>query len=156
MTTTAPQLALTHIVNAPRALVYQAFHHRSIRGMVGPIGNSLPRDEVAFEVRPGGTRSGRRSSRPNPESGTTRPHRPHGCRRRRAARRRHAHHRPPAGGLRTVRDENANDEFYDEAEGRAARVSARWLPEHYLSPSEGAGSRRSPSWTTAARVAFPG
>jgi uncharacterized protein YndB with AHSA1/START domain len=52
---TTPQLALTRIFNAPRALVYQAFtdpEHFAV--WWGPIGNSLPRDEIDFDVRPGG------------------------------------------------------------------------------------------------------
>ena len=55
MTTTPPQLALTHIVDAPRALVYEAFTDPDqFAAWWGPIGNSLPRDEVEFDVRPGG------------------------------------------------------------------------------------------------------
>ena len=51
----APQLALTRIVNAPRALVYQAFTDPDqFAAWWGPIGNSLPRDEIEFDVRPGG------------------------------------------------------------------------------------------------------
>jgi uncharacterized protein YndB with AHSA1/START domain len=55
MTTTTPQLALTRIVNAPRAVVYQAFTDPDhFAAWWGPIGNSLPRDEIEFDVRPGG------------------------------------------------------------------------------------------------------
>jgi uncharacterized protein YndB with AHSA1/START domain len=53
MTTTAPQLALTRIVNAPRERVYQAFivpDH--FAAWWGPIGNSL--DQVEADLRPGG------------------------------------------------------------------------------------------------------
>ncbi|HEY5489369.1 MAG TPA: SRPBCC domain-containing protein [Candidatus Limnocylindrales bacterium] len=54
-TTTAPQLALTRIVNAPRALVYKAFTDPDqFAAWWGPFGNSVPRDEVEFDVRPGG------------------------------------------------------------------------------------------------------
>ena len=54
-TTTAPQLALTRTFNAPRALVYQAFTDpHQFAAWWGPIGNSLPRDEIEFDVRPGG------------------------------------------------------------------------------------------------------
>ena len=54
-TTTTPQLALTRIVNAPRALVYQAFTDPDqFAAWWGPIGNSVPRDQVEFDVRPGG------------------------------------------------------------------------------------------------------
>ena len=55
MITTPPELALTHVVDAPRALVYQAFTDPDhLAAWWGPIGNSLPRDEVEFDVRPGG------------------------------------------------------------------------------------------------------
>jgi uncharacterized protein YndB with AHSA1/START domain len=54
-TTTSPQLALTRIVNAPRQLVYRAFTDPDqFAAWWGPTGNELPRDEVEFDVRPGG------------------------------------------------------------------------------------------------------
>jgi len=54
-TTTTPQLALTRIFDAPRALVYQAFTDPDqFAAWWGPVGNSLPRDEIEFDVRPGG------------------------------------------------------------------------------------------------------
>ena len=54
-TTTTPQLALSRIFEAPRALVYQAFTDpEQFAAWWGPIGNSLPRDEMEFDVRPGG------------------------------------------------------------------------------------------------------
>jgi uncharacterized protein YndB with AHSA1/START domain len=53
--TTTPQLALTRIFDAPRALVYEAFTNPDhFAAWWGPIGNSLPRDEIEFDVRPGG------------------------------------------------------------------------------------------------------
>ena len=86
-TTTTPQLALTRIFDAPRALVYQAFTDPDhLAAWWGPIGNSLPRDEIEFDGAPrrlsamdGGLCSRTRHSGP-------RPHRPHGRRGRRAAR----------------------------------------------------------------------
>ncbi|MGA2294389.1 MAG: SRPBCC domain-containing protein [Acidimicrobiales bacterium] len=55
MTTTTPQLTLTRIVNAPRTRVYQAFTNPDdFAAWWGPFGNSLPRDEIEFDVRPGG------------------------------------------------------------------------------------------------------
>ena len=106
-TTTAPQLTLSRIFDAPRALVYRAFTDPDqFAAWWGPIGNSLPRDEIEFDVRPGGYRRWRRSFRPNPAFGTTRQPRPHRRRRRRAARWRHARHRPAARGLRALRDED--------------------------------------------------
>lgn len=54
-TTTAPQLFLTRIFNAPRAVVYRAFTDPDqFAAWWGPIGNSIPRDEMEFDVRPGG------------------------------------------------------------------------------------------------------
>ena len=54
-TTTTPQLAVTRIFDAPRALVYQSFTDPDhFAAWWGPIGNSLPRDEMEFDVRPGG------------------------------------------------------------------------------------------------------
>jgi uncharacterized protein YndB with AHSA1/START domain len=56
VTTTAPQLALTHVVNAPRARVFAAFTDPDdFAAWWGPIGNSLPRDDVEFDVRSGGS-----------------------------------------------------------------------------------------------------
>jgi uncharacterized protein YndB with AHSA1/START domain len=55
MTTATPQLTLTRVVNAPRARVYQAFTDPDHFALWwGPFGNSLPREEVVFDVRPGG------------------------------------------------------------------------------------------------------
>jgi uncharacterized protein YndB with AHSA1/START domain len=54
-TTTTTEFALTRIFDAPRALVYQAFTDPDhLAEWWGPIGNSLPRDEMEFDVRPGG------------------------------------------------------------------------------------------------------
>ncbi len=54
-TTTTPQLALTRIFDAPRALLYRAFTDPDhFAAWWGPIGNSLPRDEIEFDVRPSG------------------------------------------------------------------------------------------------------
>src|SRR4029453_16461775 len=54
-TTTTTEFALTRIFDAPRALLYQAFTDPDhLAAWWGPIGNSLPRDEMDFDVRPGG------------------------------------------------------------------------------------------------------
>jgi uncharacterized protein YndB with AHSA1/START domain len=53
--TTAPQLFLTRIFNAPRKAVYLAFTDPDqFAAWWGPIGNILPRDEMEFDVQPGG------------------------------------------------------------------------------------------------------
>lgn len=54
-TTTAPQLSLSRIFSAPRALVYKAFTDPEQFAMWwGPTGNLVPRDRVEFDLRPGG------------------------------------------------------------------------------------------------------
>jgi uncharacterized protein YndB with AHSA1/START domain len=54
-TATTPQFALTRIVNAPRERVYRAFTDPDeFAAWWGPIGNALPREDVVFDVRPGG------------------------------------------------------------------------------------------------------
>jgi uncharacterized protein YndB with AHSA1/START domain len=50
-----PQLAISRVFGAPRALVYRAFTDPDeLASWWGPIGNSLPRDQIEFDVRPGG------------------------------------------------------------------------------------------------------
>jgi uncharacterized protein YndB with AHSA1/START domain len=49
------QLAISRVFGAPRALVYRAFTNPDqLAAWWGPIGNSLPRDQIEFHVRPGG------------------------------------------------------------------------------------------------------
>jgi uncharacterized protein YndB with AHSA1/START domain len=55
MDTETRQIAISRIFEAPRELVYQAFTDPDqLAAWWGPIGNSLPRDEIDFDVRPGG------------------------------------------------------------------------------------------------------
>ena len=55
MSTEPPQLAVTRVFDAPRQLVYQAFTDPDhLAAWWGPTGNTLPRDEIEFDVRPGG------------------------------------------------------------------------------------------------------
>ena len=55
MDTETPQLAISRVFDAPRELVYRAFTDPDhLAAWWGPIGNSLPRDEIEFDVRPGG------------------------------------------------------------------------------------------------------
>lgn len=50
-----PQLAISHTCDAPRELVYRAFTDPAqLAAWWGPAGNSLPRDEIEFDVRTGG------------------------------------------------------------------------------------------------------
>ena len=100
-----PQLAISRVFDAPRELVYRAFTDPDhLAAWWGPIGNSLPRDEIEFDVRPGGYQRWTEVFAPNPACGSHL-HRPHRRRRRRTARGRHARHRPTAGGHRAVRDQ---------------------------------------------------
>ncbi|MEA2675688.1 MAG: hypothetical protein QOI92_2880 [Chloroflexota bacterium] len=54
-TSTAPQLTLTRVFNAPREVVYRAFTDPDqFAAWWGPIGNALPREDIEFDVRAGG------------------------------------------------------------------------------------------------------
>jgi uncharacterized protein YndB with AHSA1/START domain len=140
MTTTTPQLALTHIVNAPRRQVYLAFTDPDhFAAWWGPIGNSLPRDDIEFDVRPGGHLRWSEFFPDEPGIFT------HG-----------------RIDLTDVVDGELLDgimritgqlpggfepfetrmrvEFHDEADGRTRLEIRQWLPEHYVSPSEGGWS----------------
>ncbi len=55
MDTETPQLAVSRVFDAPRALVFRAFTDPDHLAMWwGPRGNSLPRGEIECDVRPGG------------------------------------------------------------------------------------------------------
>jgi uncharacterized protein YndB with AHSA1/START domain len=55
MDTENPQIVISRVIDAPRELVYRAFTDPDhLAAWWGPIGNSLPRDEIEFDVRPGG------------------------------------------------------------------------------------------------------
>jgi uncharacterized protein YndB with AHSA1/START domain len=134
MTTTAPQLAVTRIVNAPRSRVYQSFTDPDhFATWWGPIGNSL--SDVEFDVRPGGYLQWTESFPGDPSIGTK-----------------------GRIDLTDVVDEELLDgimriagslprgyepfetrmrvEFYDEEEGRTRLEVRQWLPEGYASPTE--------------------
>jgi uncharacterized protein YndB with AHSA1/START domain len=137
MTTTTPQLALTRIVNAPRARVYAAFTDPDqFAAWWGPFGNSLPRDEVEFDVRPGGYLRWSEVFPAEPDIWT------HG---------RidltdvvdgelldgvmHIAGQLP-GGFEPF-ETRMRVEFYDEPDGRTRLEIRQWLPEHYVAPTEG-------------------
>ena len=137
MTTTAtPQLALTRIVNAPRAHVYRAFTDPDqFAAWWGPIGNSLPREEIEFDVRPGGYWQWSEVFPADPGTWT------HG---------RldlmdavdgelldgvmHITGQLP-GGFEPF-ETRMRVEFHDEADGRTRLEISQWLPKHLVSPSE--------------------
>jgi uncharacterized protein YndB with AHSA1/START domain len=136
MTTTEPQLALTHIVNAPRARVYQAFTDPAhFAAWWGPIGNSVPVDEIEFDVRPGGFLRWSEYFPNEPGTWTK-----------------------GSYDITDVVDGELLDgnmrisgqlphdfaefetrmrvEFYDEDDGRTRLEIRQWLPKEYVSPSE--------------------
>jgi uncharacterized protein YndB with AHSA1/START domain len=56
MTTEAPDLFISRVFDAPRALVYRAFTDpEQLAAWWGPTGSVRPLDEMAFDVRPGGS-----------------------------------------------------------------------------------------------------
>jgi uncharacterized protein YndB with AHSA1/START domain len=137
MTTTTPQLTLTRIVNAPRARVYEAFTDPDqFAAWWGPIGNSLPRDEVEFDVRSGGYLRWSEVFPAEPGIWT--------------------HGRIDLtdvvdgellDGIMQITGQLPEDfepfetrmrvEFHDEADGRTRLEIRQWLPDSHVSPSEG-------------------
>jgi len=135
-TTTTPQLALTRIFDAPRTLLYQEFTDPDLlAAWWGPIGNSLPRDEIEFDVRPGGHQRWTEVSAADPRirvhvrfdltqvvdgellDGTM-----------------HVTGQLPEGF--EPFETRVRLEFHDEADGRTRLEVRQWLPEHLASPSD--------------------
>lgn len=55
MTTDPPDLSLSRVFDAPRALVYRAFTDpEHVAAWWGPTGSVRPLDQMDFDVRPGG------------------------------------------------------------------------------------------------------
>ena len=135
-TTTTPQLAITRIFDAPRAIVYHAFTDPDhLAAWWGPIGNSLPRDEMEFDVRPGGHQRWTEVSTVDPRirvrihfdlaqvvdgellDGTM-----------------HVTRQLP-DGLEPF-ETRVRLEFHDEADRRTRLEVRQWLPDDLASPSE--------------------
>jgi uncharacterized protein YndB with AHSA1/START domain len=137
MITSEPQLAVTRIVSAPRARVYQAFTNPSdFSAWWGPFGNALPRDEIEFDVRPGGSQQWSEVFPDEPDIWT--------------------HGRIDLtdvvegelidgimritgqlpGGSEAF-ETRLRVEFYDEPDGRTRLEIRQWLPAQHVSPSEG-------------------
>lgn len=135
-TTTTPQLALTRTFDAPRALVYREFTDPDhFAAWWGPIGNSIPRDEMDFDVRPGGHQRWTEVFPADPGirvhvhfdlaevvdgellDGTM-----------------HVTGQLP-GGFEPF-ETRVRLEFHDEPDGRTRLEVSQWLPEHVVSPSE--------------------
>jgi uncharacterized protein YndB with AHSA1/START domain len=134
-TETAPQLALTRIVNAPRGRVYQAFTDPDhFAAWWGPFGNVL--HEVEFDVRPGGSLRWSEVFPDEPGIWT--------------------HGRIDLtdvvddellDGIMRITGQLPGDfepfetrmrvEFHDEADGVTRLEIRQWLPETHVSPSEG-------------------
>jgi len=132
-----PQLAISRVFGAPRALVYRAFTDPDqLATWWGPIGNSLPRDQIEFDVRPGGYQRWIEVSASEPDL------------------RVHIY-----VDLTDVADGELLEgvmhvtgqlqegiepfetkfrfEFDDEVDGRTRLEIRQWLPEHVTGPSEG-------------------
>ncbi|GIH01970.1 activator of HSP90 ATPase [Rhizocola hellebori] len=136
MKTETPQIVITRVCDAPRELVYRAFTDPDhLASWWGPIGNTIPRDEMEFDVRPGGFQRWTEVFAAQPElrvhihvdltdvvdgellegvfhvSGRL----PEGI-------------EPHATRLRV--------EFYDEADGRTRLEIRQWFPEHLAHHAE--------------------
>jgi uncharacterized protein YndB with AHSA1/START domain len=136
MDSETPQIVISRVFDAPRELVYRAFTDPDhLAAWWGPIGNSLPRDEIEFDVRPGGYQ---RWTEVFPAHAGLRVH--------------------IYVDLTEVVDGELLDgvmhvtgqlpdgiepfetrfrvEFHDEADGRTRLEIRQWLPEHLAAPSE--------------------
>jgi uncharacterized protein YndB with AHSA1/START domain len=136
MDTETPQLVISRVFDAPRALVYRAFTDPDhLAAWWGPIGNSLPRDEIEFDVRPGGYQ---RWTEVFPAQPDVRVHIRidltdvadgellDGVM--------HVTGRLP-GGIQPF-ETRFRVEFHDEADGRTRLEIRQWLPAHLAGPSE--------------------
>src|SRR6266542_1835154 len=134
-TMTIPNLTLTRVFDAPRALVYQAFTDPDhFAAWWGPFGNSLPRDGIEFDVRPGGHMAWKEVFPAEPGTWTN-------------GRvdltevvdgqlidgvMRIIGHLP--GGFEPFKT-RMRVEFHDEANGRTRVEVSQWLPESYIAPT---------------------
>jgi uncharacterized protein YndB with AHSA1/START domain len=132
-----PQLAISRVFGAPRALVYRAFTDPDqLAAWWGPIGNSLPRDQIEFDVRPGGYQRWIEVSASEPDLRVN-----------------------IFVDLTDVADGELLEgvmhvtgqlqegiepfetkfrfEFHDEVDGRTRLEIRQWLPEHLTGPSQG-------------------
>ncbi len=136
MDTENSQLAISRVFDAPRELVYRAFTDPDhLAAWWGPIGNSVPPDEIEFNVRPDGYQRWTEVSAAEP------------------ALRVHIY-----VDLTDVADGELLEgvmhvtgqlqegiepfetrfriEFHDETDGRTRLEIRQWLPEHLAGPSE--------------------
>jgi uncharacterized protein YndB with AHSA1/START domain len=136
MDTETPQLAITRAFDAPRGLVYRAFTEPDhLAAWWGPVGASLPRDEIEFDVRPGGYQRWTEVSAADPE-----------VRVRIAIDLAEVVEGELLAGLMHVGGRLPGDfqpfetrfriEFHDEAERRTRLEIRQWLPADLGAPSE--------------------
>lgn len=132
-TTTAPQVALTRVLNAPRDLVYRAFvEPDQFAAFWGPHGNVI--DQVEMDLRPGGRMSWHETFPADPNIWTNgwidlteviqgevldgimhiTGHLP-------------GNFQPFETRMRL--------EFHDETDGRTRLEISQWLPEHLAAPT---------------------
>jgi uncharacterized protein YndB with AHSA1/START domain len=135
-TTTAPQLIITRTFDAPRALLYREFTDPDLlAAWWGPSGNSLPRDEMDFDVRPGGHQRWTEVSAADP-----------GVRVHIHLDLTHVVEGELLEGTMRVTGQLPGDfepfetrmrlEFHDETNGGTRLEVSQWLPEHLVSPSK--------------------
>jgi uncharacterized protein YndB with AHSA1/START domain len=136
MDTETPQLAISRVFDAPRELVYRAFTEPDqLAAWWGPAGNSLPRDEIEFDVRPGGYQRWTEISAAEP-----------GLRVRIHIDLTDVAHGELLAGVMHVTGQLPDGiepfetrfrmEFLDEAGGRTRLEIRQWLPEDLAAPSE--------------------
>ena len=134
MSTTAPQVELTRILNAPRPRVYEAFTDpEHFAAWWGPFGNSL--HGVEFDVRPGGHQSWSEVFPERPGIGT-----------RGRIDLTEVVEGELLDGVMRIEGElpggyepfetRMRVEFYDKPDGRTRLEIRQWLREDYVSPSE--------------------
>jgi uncharacterized protein YndB with AHSA1/START domain len=134
--TTDPQLVLTRIVNAPRNAVYRAFTDPDeFATWWGPFGNELPRDEIEFDVRPGGYQQWHELFPAEPGIST-----------RGRIDLTDVVDGELLDGVMRITGHLPGDyapfetrmriEFHDEEDGRTRLEIRQWLPESYVNPTE--------------------
>jgi uncharacterized protein YndB with AHSA1/START domain len=130
-----PQVAISRVLDAPRPLAFQAFTDPDhLATWWGPSGNTLPRAEIEFDVRPGGFQRWTEVAADQPDlhvnvyidltdvaDGTLL----EGVM--------HVTGRLP-GDIEPF-DTRFRVEFYDAPEGRTRLEIRQWLPAHLIGPS---------------------
>src|SRR5262249_35546753 len=135
MSPAEPQLAISSVLDAPRGLVFRAFTDPDhLATWWGPSGNTLLRDEIEFDVRPGGFQRWTEVSAAQPDL------------------RVHIHidltdvaDADLLEGVMHVTGRLQDDvepfetrfrvEFHDEPDGRTRLEIQQWLPAHLAGPS---------------------